>query len=766
MSRASRKVVPSTFHVWQAEASLRILRILRIFGVLHSSLRTFQVTGWIAAVVLSMLTYSSPFALTESTLSLENSIAPHPQSANYYKSPKSHLYIYRYTKSNVQTRVLLTSRILPKLVSLLMKTAMMFAAPLELGGISSAAVESAVDAYANRVLETMSPTEAVIDASVGPYVTHLLRCAEIHDMEDLTSLSEFDSLLELLEDQCNMEEDSATDALKAIAKAVCTGIVPNETAGRNRSASFGLFGAAVTETRNRSASFGLYTGGGLDSFKSMKDSLEPVQTSDTTPKGKSEVPEPLLTDPFTPIQAGGPSPMKMEALVPVDLLGALDNPSPHISRIGGHAHFRQVFEQQHQLQQPDSMGQEEQLSNNEEAFPTLAAALSAPSNKKTDKSGRGKKGTTKKHSDHELAASLFRPARPRQNSLDEVVVSHVNSTSVPTASSNSQYFQQQLDSCIEILLSMNHDLSEDAARSSAMMSNADFNIAQYIVDAALSARPVCRHMLHDGCYRSDCQFSHDVEGHTCLFWLRGRCGKGSTCKFFHGFNKKLMEGLPTANSMTSAAHASMMSPQIPGSYPGSFGSTPTTSLAVTNGFVSSPLPTRGLHTNGFEPKQPTPNVNSFANIASQGYDHAKFTSPELERNFSTSSTANWPTVRIPQDLWNPHENRDASVFHIPDPIERYNKVSANVKRRDVVDLHFQSTKTFATVLAAILPVKLSELDEVWIVTGTGHHVGSKTHQKGGGALERAVNTWLMEEGYNCYKGRDRNGLGGALLVKR
>jgi hypothetical protein len=79
-------------------------------------------------------------------------------------------------------------------------------------------------------------------------------------------------------------------------------------------------------------------------------------------------------------------------------------------------------------------------------------------------------------------------------------------------------------------------------------------------------------------------------------------------------------------------------------------------------------------------------------------------------------------------LWNPHENRDASVFHITDPIDRYNKVSATVKRRDVVDLHFQSTKTFATVLSTILPMKLSELDEVWIVTGTGHHVSSKTHQ--------------------------------------
>eukprot|EP00980_Cylindrotheca_fusiformis_P022871 scaffold9857_cov127-Cylindrotheca_fusiformis.AAC.17 len=641
--------------------------------------------------------------------------------------------------------------------------------PLEIGGMSSAAVESAVDAYATRVLESTSPPEAAVDGSVGPYVTSLLRCADIQDVEEVTRLSEFDSLLELLEDQCSMEEEPATKALKAIAKAVCTGIVPHETT-RSRSASVDLYGSTTTETRNRSASFGLYTGGGLDSFKSMNDSLPQQQTcrtSQDTPGGRI-APEPISTDPFTPLQMGGPSPIKMEALVPVDLLGALDNPSPHISRIGGHTHFRQVLDQQYQQQQEDP-NHDKELSNDEEAFPTLAAALSAPSNKKSDKSGRGKKGTSKKHSDRELAAALFRPARPRQNSLDDTIISNSKPTSVPiTSNENSLYFQQQLDSCLEILLSMNHDLSEEAARESARMANGDFNIAQYIVDAALSARPVCRHMLHDGCYRSDCQFSHDVEGHTCLFWLRGRCGKGSTCKFFHGFNPKLMEGVSAGNGSATLGQASMMSPGNPGSFPAPFGSfTNNSSTIMPNGYGSPPLSSSGFHMNGFDSKHVTPSPNSFANIASQGYDHAKFGSQTTsERSTSTSSATNLPTVRIPQDLWNPHENRDATVFHIPDPIERYNKVSANVKRRDVLDLHFQSTKTFATVLSAILPLKLSELDEVWIVTGTGHHVGSKTHQKGGGALERAVTAWLTEEGYNCYRGRDRNGLGGALLVKR
>jgi len=85
----------------------------------------------------------------------------------------------------------------------------------------------------------------------------------------------------------------------------------------------------------------------------------------------------------------------------------------------------------------------------------------------------------------------------------------------------------------------------------------------------------------------------------------------------------------------------------------------------------------------------------------------------------------------------------------------------------VIDLHFQSTKTFAEVLEVVLPEKLaSEASGVWIVTGTGHHVGTKTHQRGGGVLESAVMNWLTEKGYDFLKGRDRNGHGGALYVKK
>ena len=46
-------------------------------------------------------------------------------------------------------------------------------------------------------------------------------------------------------------------------------------------------------------------------------------------------------------------------------------------------------------------------------------------------------------------------------------------------------------------------------------------------------RPVCRHMLEGGCFRADCEFSHDVSHMPCRFWLQGHCEKGDQCPFMH-----------------------------------------------------------------------------------------------------------------------------------------------------------------------------------------------------------------------------------------
>ena len=224
--------------------------------------------------------------------------------------------------------------------------------------------------------------------------------------------------------------------------------------------------------------------------------------------------------------------------------------------------------------------------------------------------------------------------------------------------------------------------------------------------------------------------------------MRGRCGKGASCRFRHGFDEKILEAaLPVEESKTSEVTGVLNrdeDPPLSTSYP-------TLSVSTSDpiwGHASS--------------------ASSFAQVASQGGPpESEF--PSLTKKSSRDKIRR---VDIPQDLWQAHESRDSSVFYISDPLERYYAVSVTWRRNDVIDLHFQSLKTFGVVLEAVLTPKLqSNSGGVWIVTGTGHHVGSRTHQKGGGALESAVVEWLTTNGYRFARGRDKNGLGGALLVQ-
>merc|ERR1712071_457944 len=176
-----------------------------------------------------------------------------------------------------------------------------------------------------------------------------------------------------------------------------------------------------------------------------------------------------------------------------------------------------------------------------------------------------------------------------------------------------------------------------------------------------------------------------------------------------------------------------------------------------------------------------PKSFSFARVASKGYNKvSSFASSSLTKeqhsngsapaNITSSSTHNnhktTEYAKIPQDLWHAHYSRNSSYFHISDPMERYYKVSSSSNLRlDVIDLHFQSIKTFPVVLSRVLPDKLQQKSEVWVVTGSGHHVHRNSHQKPGGVLETAVIRWLSGRGYEYLKGKDKNGYGGAILVK-
>ena len=145
---------------------------------------------------------------------------------------------------------------------------------LPLGGVAtntSAATESAVDAYANRILQSKSPIEAVVDTSLGPYVTAMLRCADLTKPDAVTEIPEFESLVELLEDQCSMGPDDAKDALLSIASAVCSGVVPNEHS---------------TVGHNGNITVGPYDGSALDSLQVLGNALKEAQVNTRLQSGE------------------------------------------------------------------------------------------------------------------------------------------------------------------------------------------------------------------------------------------------------------------------------------------------------------------------------------------------------------------------------------------------------------------------------------------------------------------------------------------------
>ena len=561
----------------------------------------------------------------------------------------------------------------------------------------------------------------------------------------------------------------------------------------------------------------------------------------------------------------GATPLKEDNLIPQDLLGELDEPpTPTASGDSNESKPSTMEEKKEDTastttasvtvaefaaarmsQVSDAAAGAPPAPASGPDFPSIneSSASAVPRDGLPPKKGGGKGGKKKKKKhDLDLAASLFSTSRSRSNSVPTEKSPMLKPMAPPNAAMTSSLastgpamgasfgsmgglgpggammasamgvgggggppdamLNQQVQSTAEILLTMNHSLGEHAAYEAAMVSNADINVAQYVIDGAMGASPVCRHLLNGGCYRSDCQFSHDVDGHTCLFWLRGRCNKGDECQFLHGFCAKLLEGINQELLSGAATGASAA-----GTYGGQYGRGPiqTGNLlqrnaagpygqGMTSGvgnYNSSPFSSPNLkpaapgrHSSDFasfslsgsgESPAPAPPAYapapssgsgaSFANIATSGYSNkSSFAEPE-----GTGSRGGIGALtqyaKIPQDLWLGSEQRDSSVFHIADPMERYTEVAKTNPRKDVLDLHFQSIKTFPVVLSTVLDEMLETCD-VWVVTGSGHHVDKSSHQKRGGVLEEAVTSWLDSHGYVYARGRDRNGHGGAVLVRR
>jgi len=661
--------------------------------------------------------------------------------------------------------------------------------------------EVTIDGYAMKVLEDASPSDVSVDADyLGPYITGVIRAEQPSwGATSLEELPDYDNVLELLQEHCGMARKDAKEALKKISQAVMAGMVPIEylyssssstTNNNHNNANGAIHSPALGPFRSPPSSL---NGTGLTAMQL----LETVNVEAAAQAAPSAEGAQTLRGVSTPINtnlegtaASVLSPAQANNLIPVDLLGAIDDYDEDPAATLGYYH-----------NYPGNIPESATATSDplEEEFPSLAVAAATTSklSKKASRVSRSRQGSiddssisehsSKKISPH-LQPQIAPPLLHQQQHQQQLLQQNAYFYGLDVSNSDPATMLQM---ACDMLQSMNPDMGQDAIFQAATMAQSDVGVAQYLMDCAMTAPPVCRHLLQSGCYRADCSFSHDLEGHTCVFWLRGRCTKASSCQFLHGYNEKWLLQLEEQQQeheaeMEQAYLAQQQQQQQEYHYPPnnyeSWNTTDHDSNMPNNQGASSST------------------TNSFANIASQGYnDQTCFQKQSSRSSGSAGSISDAavspiyeetkfspgavPTMKIPQDVWNPHERRDASAFHIMDPLERYREVmrhhtqqvsGVNSRqqlhfkfRTDVIDLHFQSTKTFAVVLEHVLPEKLAtETQGVWIVTGTGHHVGTKTHQKGGGVLESACMSWLTEHGYDFWKGRDRNGHGGALFVKK
>ncbi len=152
-------------------------------------------------------------------------------------------------------------------------------------------------------------------------------------------------------------------------------------------------------------------------------------------------------------------------------------------------------------------------------------------------------------------------------------------------------------------------------------------------------------------------------------------------------------------------------------------------------------------------------------FADQAAKPAQVSQPQTGyRGPSLNGGAKPTSVKVPREIWVPLRN--ARVFEVQDPLERYRMVAANHDRRDVVDLHFQSSRTAPVVLQHVLDTAIrANPSGVWVVTGSGHHAPRNSHQQKKASLFNFVGDYLASQGYSSTIAKDHNGFAGAYLVQ-
>ena len=226
--------------------------------------------------------------------------------------------------------------------------------------------------------------------------------------------------------------------------------------------------------------------------------------------------------------------------------------------------------------------------------------------------------------------------------------------------------------------------------------------------------------------------------------------------------------------------------------------------------AKDPVPARGGWAS-IAAKPPAPVQKQTVATTNNGVRSRSNSNAGSVKGEGSSNSSEPKRVVIPKEVWLP-STANSDCFHMfPNPIERFKAVNSHHKsylasvtipvcfdntdnnydnnssmanpndsknggKVALLDVHFQSAKTITPVLNRFLVPALKKNEEVWVITGSGHHVAvGHQRREGGGVLFNAVKRYLEdnedEMALEYRIGKDTSGgknksSGGAFLVRK
>lgn len=294
--------------------------------------------------------------------------------------------------------------------------------------------------------------------------------------------------------------------------------------------------------------------------------------------------------------------------------------------------------------------------------------------------------------------------------------------------------------------------------------------------------PLCRYGT--ACmYKKECIYRHPTSTASsatlpstsnqriCMAYIAGNCEYGKSCFDKHPSEAEAEELRETLKAKPCKYGENCRTENCLYEHPQPL-------LSSLNAYAEDFIPETIMNT-VFPANVPTYSLN--AKSKEQGGGKVDALQPQVERNKKR---------KIPVELWVNDFERPANVYYVKDALERFNLVNttySNDKFRKVllllkvrvIDLHYQTVNSFLTILDMTLPhivplikstSRQGDIEGIWIITGTGHHVAKNSHQKqsidGEGVLFSHVKQYLESKQYTFEIGVDNAGQAGALYLTK